>query len=256
MGSPSSSSTTRRRKEIKEFVDEIENDDRILQIFIIRHGQTNENVRRIIQGHQNTNLNDLGISQAKTCGSLLQYVHFDAIWSSDLNRCIQTRDQALATQIGVLPKNRIHTTTAFRERSFGDLEGCEASVATKILQRRGQNWMTAGEDVLQFQNKVLTGFDTAVADSQEHRFKRIAIVSHGGTIASLINGLLKRRGFRLSDHIPNSSLGNLGNTSITIVNVGGDDIGEVVEYNNGDHLTQGTDDDITQLMKAEVVDNF
>lgn len=56
------------------------------QIYIVRHGQTEENRLGIIQGQLDTALNIVGLEQAKQVGAALQHVPFDAAFSSDLNR--------------------------------------------------------------------------------------------------------------------------------------------------------------------------
>lgn len=55
-------------------------------IYVVRHGQTEENNNRIIQGQQDTLLNQVGIDQAERVAGVLKCVQFDLIYSSDLKR--------------------------------------------------------------------------------------------------------------------------------------------------------------------------
>lgn len=59
-------------------------------IYLTRHGETEENSKRILQGHLPTRLNSTGIKQAHDLKDSLQNIHFDAILSSDLIRSIET----------------------------------------------------------------------------------------------------------------------------------------------------------------------
>lgn len=72
----------------------IENKDpNVLRLFIIRHGQTDCNKQKILQGHLNTTLNAEGVEQAKACGARFANVQIDGVSSSDLTRCVQTTNE-------------------------------------------------------------------------------------------------------------------------------------------------------------------
>lgn len=61
-------------------------------IYIIRHGQTELNRKRIMQGRSDHPLNAEGVAQAEAAGEELRSlgIHFDCIWSSPLQRAVQT----------------------------------------------------------------------------------------------------------------------------------------------------------------------
>ena len=59
-------------------------------VYLVRHGETIDNARRIMQGQTQGQLNENGIQQAKELGQRLADVHFDAYVSSDLQRSIET----------------------------------------------------------------------------------------------------------------------------------------------------------------------
>ena len=60
------------------------------RIVAIRHGETSWNVDARIQGHLDIPLNDVGLWQAQRAGAALADEHFDAIYSSDLQRALVT----------------------------------------------------------------------------------------------------------------------------------------------------------------------
>ena len=66
-------------------------------VYIVRHGETEENRRAIIQGQKDTELNDAGRTQAYQVAGALEKVCFKKAWSSDLRRAAavsQTRRRA------------------------------------------------------------------------------------------------------------------------------------------------------------------
>ena len=60
------------------------------EVYIIRHGETNWNKEEIIQGHKNSKLSKKGKQQARNVGKKLRDYEFDVIYSSDLNRALDT----------------------------------------------------------------------------------------------------------------------------------------------------------------------
>lgn len=59
------------------------------RIWIVRHGETEQNRNKIIQGQMDTVLNADGIKQAQLVADALQSVPFDAAFSSDLSRAVK-----------------------------------------------------------------------------------------------------------------------------------------------------------------------
>lgn len=65
-------------------------------IYLARHGQTEENLMRIFQGHLPGTLTADGIEQARNLGKELEGITIDCILSSDLKRVIDTVNYAIA----------------------------------------------------------------------------------------------------------------------------------------------------------------
>jgi broad specificity phosphatase PhoE len=86
--------------------------------YIVRHGQTDWNAVHKIQGQTDIPLNAIGEGQAEETRDLLQSIHFDAAFSSDLLRAKRT-----AEIITLERKIALKTTEFLRERNFGPLEG-------------------------------------------------------------------------------------------------------------------------------------
>lgn len=67
----------------------------MLIVYLARHGQTEENLMRIFQGHMPGKLTEEGIEQARRLGYELKNIHIDCIVSSDLQRVTDTVNYAL-----------------------------------------------------------------------------------------------------------------------------------------------------------------
>lgn len=87
-------------------------------LYIVRHGQTNWNTIKRVQGQTDIPLNTTGEEQAKQLAGVFKNIHFDAAFSSDLLRAKRT------AEIIILEKHiAIQTTNLLRERNFGPYEG-------------------------------------------------------------------------------------------------------------------------------------
>lgn len=90
----------------------------MITIYLARHGQTEENVAGILQGHLPGRLTDVGKAQALLLGERLGRIPLDMIVSSDLKRCVDT--VLLAVGQRQLPWLR---TPLLREVDWGVLTG-------------------------------------------------------------------------------------------------------------------------------------
>lgn len=99
------------------------------QLYLVRHGETVDNVRQILQGQMQGQLNDTGIRQAEAVRDEMANVPLDAVVASDLRRAIDT-----ATIIAQPHGLQVVTTPLLRERDWGDMTG------TFIPDLKGREW--------------------------------------------------------------------------------------------------------------------
>ena len=92
-----------------------------LRIYFVRHGQTNLNKQRLIQGRIDEPLNKLGIRQAKQTGQLLKNLKFDfdKLVSSPLSRAFET---AHWISVKMNYKDNILVNNKLVERDFGNYD--------------------------------------------------------------------------------------------------------------------------------------
>lgn len=87
-------------------------------LYLVRHGETEDNARQIMQGQTQGNLNATGIQQAELLAEKLAGEPIDTFVASDLRRSVDT------ARILARPHDKqVVTTPLLRERDWGDFTG-------------------------------------------------------------------------------------------------------------------------------------
>lgn len=87
-------------------------------LYLVRHGETKDNVAKIMQGQRQGELTLAGARQIEELASSLSGIHFDAIISSDLQRAYDS-----AQILGYHLNLSVQTMPLLRERDWGDFTG-------------------------------------------------------------------------------------------------------------------------------------
>lgn len=90
----------------------------MITLYLVRHGETYDNERQIMQGQTQGQLNETGIRQAEELHAQLSGNRIDVYVSSDLYRAIQTCRIIMGNQI-----KELVTTPLLRERDWGGFTG-------------------------------------------------------------------------------------------------------------------------------------
>jgi probable phosphoglycerate mutase len=103
---------------------------RKVEFYVARHGQNEDNVKGILNGHRDLPLTDLGRIQARQLaeGIIAEGLSFDAIYCSPLSRAHETAE-IVASMLGVAQKPIV--IDELIERDFGIMSG---QPATKIAE--------------------------------------------------------------------------------------------------------------------------
>jgi broad specificity phosphatase PhoE len=156
------------------------------RILIARHGETEQNVTNIIQGHRFGTLTERGLRQAELLTERLSSESIDLVFASDLERARLTA-QAVSKKIGV----PIIFDERLRERSFGDLEGRPGDAYTVLRTEQNGDHFTFvapnGESMSDVFVRSAEFIDELLANYQ---FQTALLVTHGGTIRGLLAKLL------------------------------------------------------------------
>ncbi len=89
-----------------------------MEILLVRHGETDWNRARRMQGHIDIPLNTEGLRQARALGAALASEKLDAIYSSDLQRARVT-----AQAVADVHQMTVVIDEQLRERCYGVFEG-------------------------------------------------------------------------------------------------------------------------------------
>lgn len=150
---------------------------------LIRHGNS-EAVDYLPGRRPGVNLSSSGKDQVKELVDNLSHIHIDAIYSSPIDRTLQTA-QAIAESKGLL----LETNEAFIEYELGEWSGktfkeLESIERWKLFHEfRAGIKPPLGELVIQVQNRFVT---EVIRLKDLFPEKTIAIVSHGDPIRSAI----------------------------------------------------------------------
>ena len=89
-----------------------------MMIYIVRHGQTEMNNRKVLQGRSNYPLNEAGIAQAQKAAEELKHIAFTKVYTSPLKRAIQTAEIIAPYADAVIDERLI-------EMDYGPYEGTD-----------------------------------------------------------------------------------------------------------------------------------
>jgi len=156
----------------------------ITRFCLVRHGETDWNATRRLQGHTDIDLNTRGLTQAKKMAQALKRIslQFDVLYTSDLRRAAKT-----AEAIERLFQTTAIKNAALRERHLGALQGLtideapqrEPELWKSHLSRNTEENLRNGESIQQFADRIKIALEQIY---QKHNGKTILLVSHGGAL--------------------------------------------------------------------------
>ena len=160
-----------------------------LTILFTRHGQTEWNRTGRWQGHADIPLNETGQQQAQALCQRLRRWPIEKIYTSDLQRCVQTA-VPLATELGIEPT----LAPIWRERDVGEFSGLTSEQARGQYPEiwanaaRGKIDPPSGEPFVEVQARAWQAYETIIA---AHSEGMVAVVSHGGLLHALLAQVLE-----------------------------------------------------------------
>lgn len=183
-----------------------------ITLHFIRHGETYFNLYDRVQGWGNSPLTERGIEDAIRSGRGLKEQRFDAVYTSDLARTVETAELILQENIRSDQKQEIIALPEFREIFFGSFEGgynddafmavadhlgyetkedllanvhdAERMEVFKKLDPHGH-----AETFPEFTARLDKGLDKVIENHPDTE-EDILIVAHGGTIRLLLERIL------------------------------------------------------------------
>lgn len=155
-----------------------------MKLYIVRHGQTDWNARKIMQGNTDVPLNQVGREQAINIQESLTNEVIDVCISSPLKRAYETAS--------IICNNKVDIETDIRleERDLGELEGKSVDLYnSKMYWDYSLNSNEKGvENIQDLFSRVTSFYDDL---KQKYSDETILIVAHGAVVRALhfvING--------------------------------------------------------------------
>ena len=156
------------------------------EIILIRHGETEWNSQKRMQGHSNSNLSEVGRGQIQELGELMKNVSFDHIYSSDSLRARQTAE-AITQYSG----HTLQFDQRIREKNLGVFEGLTSTEAKerhpevyRLFKTAGANYVIdEGESTQQLLERALEFIEEI---RLRHPQERVVMVTHGGVVRVLM----------------------------------------------------------------------
>jgi uncharacterized phosphatase len=170
---------------------------RVTRISLVRHGQTDWNLAKRIQGSSDIPLNDTGRAQAEATGVAMAGGSYDAIYASPLGRATETAE-IIASHTGLdapLPLPEV------AERNYGEAEGMTGA---EILARWPEGTPVPGRETRDA--VVARALPALIELGEKHPDESIVVVSHGGVISSLVRHVTDHALPGPGEVIPNGSV--------------------------------------------------
>lgn len=181
-----------------------------MNLYLIRHGQTDWNVAGRIQGSTDIPLNETGRRQAQCLAKGMEGRPVTKVFTSRLMRAYET-----GQAIGKSQKVPVEKIDGLEEVAYGDWEGLTMEEIAGKYPKELEQWYLSpvevappgGETQTQVYERCKKAMETILAQAEGD----VAIVSHGATVVFLLEYLLRDTGRTEEDDII------VGNASISTI---------------------------------------
>ncbi|MFP5519536.1 MAG: histidine phosphatase family protein [Bdellovibrionia bacterium] len=163
---------------------------KILELYVFRHGETDWNLQKKLQGHTDIPLNATGVRQAEALGHKLKEFEFESIVTSDLSRARATAE-AVNAHHGV----KIEIDSRLRECHLGSVEGMHKDELLKVYgEEVWQKWLEGrdphfsfpgGENTLQHRGRLFSVIQKVAQETSTSR--AVGLSTHGGSIKRIVS---------------------------------------------------------------------
>jgi broad specificity phosphatase PhoE len=147
------------------------------ELYLVRHGETDWNAARRIQGRTDIPLNDAGRGQARQAAELLARRSWHGVYTSPLERAHETAS-IIAERLGL---GAVVDVDALVERDYGEAEGMGFDEIEALYP---EGVRAPGQET---REAVAARVVPALLElAERHPGERLVIVSHGGAIRSVL----------------------------------------------------------------------
>jgi broad specificity phosphatase PhoE len=161
----------------------------MMEIILVRHGQTEWNTGRVYRGRADVGLDEVGMKQAELLGGYLAELKLDAVYSSPLRRALDT-----AVAVAQHQAIDVQVSDGLIDFDYGKWQGLSDEEVRKSYPALRRRWCTAphlvtmprGESLRDVKKRALAVVDEAVRGYDGH----VVLVSHRVVNKVLICSLL------------------------------------------------------------------
>jgi broad specificity phosphatase PhoE len=159
-----------------------------MKLILARHGETEDNINKINQGHKPGKLTHKGIDQAKKLALRLKDEKIDKIYVSDLKRAVDTAAEVIKYH----PNAEVIYTEELREQDLGIHEGKPygtiGAAAEDAGIERQEFKPEGGESLLELRKRASDFIHKLIKENHD---KTVLLITHGGPIRQYLIHLQK-----------------------------------------------------------------
>ena len=158
----------------------------VSKVLFIRHGQTDFNLERRLQGAMPVPLNERGRLQSRALAKYLKSIPIDAIYTSPRSRALETA-QIISAVLG----REAREDERLAEIAFGDFEGHTFAEVEALFPAAYRKWesgyrpfrVPGGESRLDVQRRMQAAWDDITSKAD---LKNIVMVGHSSAMMILL----------------------------------------------------------------------
>lgn len=151
------------------------------KIYVIRHGQDQDNVNGILNGRRDMELTGLGEDQAQKAGEKLKNANISVIYSSPSKRAKKTAN-IIAKELGI---DQINVLDNLIERDFGVLTGKPVEDISKytddVIEINGLNYFLSAPENESYPEVYARAQKVLDVMKKSHSDENVLLVTHGET---------------------------------------------------------------------------
>ncbi len=163
--------------------------DKITTLYLLRHGQTEDNALRVIQGQNDSPLTQEGIIDTRNRAKKLKSVFFDAIYCSDIKRA----KKSLEILLGELDRKiEVNYCANIREIDFGRFTGSRIEDIKDVIlfhKKHLSKYYPGGESGDSFGRRVINFVESVLG---KYEGKTLLFMTHYGVIETILKRYVKK----------------------------------------------------------------
>lgn len=155
-----------------------------MNIYLVRHGETEENKNKIYYGKLDVSLNENGRAQALKASEVLREINFDRVYTSERSRTKETASLILNGK-----SNTFIIDKRINEMDFGEFEGKDYKEIQRLYPKEYEAWnknwkevsVPGGESYIEVYKRV----EEFMVELLKQNNENVLIVTHGGIMRTI-----------------------------------------------------------------------